>query len=626
VWPLANMEMDRSGHEAYLFPLTIDGPRQEAARGTSGSRFTIPSFVRFVMFGFMIVALAHCLIMWGLIRFSIPYFRRFALVPPERSQYLVGCLGALTIGAALVQYVATTESTFDIGSTWTAVASVATTVVLMVAVLSAIYRYLRHTFKRAARKYDLAFGVALTVITLVAAVFFVAFVRSEGLLSDMRWMSTWISGNPPALVAHVAFAERLIAVFSGVSPAVPLLLLAGAVYLWGVQHLRRPFLPRAVDIKAQLIKIECAIDKSRQAAEELCGSLGRAMIIALFASACGYTLLFSMARIFGPDGHHFNGLYATALIIVLTLTSLSLVHFVHLWRSLSVVLASVARQPRLLAAFRRLPAAFGSTRVLTTVPRMRDLDELVRRSSELAAKWPPPDVVRPLADISAFAALEKAFAHDCRANRDAVWSRTKTSRLLGRASTHIKDAVGSFWSADRWQSRKRPARELAIAGLTPALATLTRLETPAAGAEPEHADRWFDHAEEFLSLWILLSIRNVLGRLVNGLGIIAGGNILALASYTVYPFQPQQLLFAIGWANIVVAATAILYVLVQIERNEALSAITHTEPGEVNMNATLVLRLVMFVAIPLFTLFAAQFPSIGSWLVRWMEPIQRIVS
>jgi hypothetical protein len=205
-----------------------------------------------------------------------------------------------------------------------------------------------------------------------------------------------------------------------------------------------------------------------------------------------------------------------------------------------------------------------------------------------------------------------------------TWTMTRTWSELNGAATLVADTVRPRWIDEAWAGRPRPTRELAIAGFADAVARLA--PGPVAGpavpaAEPEGP--WFAHAEEFIALRLLLSVRNVLARLVNGLGVIAAGNLLALASYSFYPFQPAQLFLAVGWANMIAAAVVIVYVLAQIERNEVLSNVTHTKPGEVNFNSTFVFRLLLFGALPLATMFATQFPSIGGMIVQWLEPVQK---
>jgi hypothetical protein len=44
-----------------------------------------------------------------------------------------------------------------------------------------------------------------------------------------------------------------------------------------------------------------------------------------------------------------------------------------------------------------------------------------------------------------------------------------------------------------------------------------------------------------------------------------------------------------------------------------------------NKALAFVLRLAIFVLIPLLTLFAAQFPDTGGVLMRWLEPVRKFL-
>ena len=52
--------------------------------------------------------------------------------------------------------------------------------------------------------------------------------------------------------------------------------------------------------------------------------------------------------------------------------------------------------------------------------------------------------------------------------------------------------------------------------------------------------------------------------------------------------------------------------------------LTTKTPGvRTTWDADFVLKVTVFALIPLFTLFAAQFPDLGGTILRWMEPVQR---
>lgn len=98
----------------------------------------------------------------------------------------------------------------------------------------------------------------------------------------------------------------------------------------------------------------------------------------------------------------------------------------------------------------------------------------------------------------------------------------------------------------------------------------------------------------------------------------AGVYILLLLALSVYPFQPQLgirawLMVLLG---IIVAIVGMIYA--QMHRDAVLSYITDTKPGE--LGSDFWVRIVSFVALPLLSLLASQFPEIGGTISSWLEP------
>lgn len=99
---------------------------------------------------------------------------------------------------------------------------------------------------------------------------------------------------------------------------------------------------------------------------------------------------------------------------------------------------------------------------------------------------------------------------------------------------------------------------------------------------------------------------------------IAGVYVLLLLALSVYPFQPQLgirawLMVLLG---IIVAVVGMIYA--QMHRDSVLSYITDTKPGE--LGSDFWVRIVSFVALPLLSLLASQFPEIGGTISSWLEP------
>lgn len=92
-----------------------------------------------------------------------------------------------------------------------------------------------------------------------------------------------------------------------------------------------------------------------------------------------------------------------------------------------------------------------------------------------------------------------------------------------------------------------------------------------------------------------------------------------------YPFLPES---GIRVAFIVLASLcvgALLFVLTEINRDEVLSRIAHTDLGKVTWNSNFIVNLLIFGLLPILALLGAQFPSVGDFLFSWVTPAIRAV-
>ncbi|MDQ6829271.1 MAG: hypothetical protein M3081_10440 [Gemmatimonadota bacterium] len=92
-----------------------------------------------------------------------------------------------------------------------------------------------------------------------------------------------------------------------------------------------------------------------------------------------------------------------------------------------------------------------------------------------------------------------------------------------------------------------------------------------------------------------------------------------------YPFLPESGIRLAFIALVVVCVGAMLFVLTEINRDDVLSRITHTDLGAVTWDANFILNLILFGVVPLLTLLGAQFPAIGDFLFSWVTPALRAV-
>ena len=124
--------------------------------------------------------------------------------------------------------------------------------------------------------------------------------------------------------------------------------------------------------------------------------------------------------------------------------------------------------------------------------------------------------------------------------------------------------------------------------------------------------------EEFVALLYTAFILVVLVR-IRGLIVAVGGMyVFLLAALSVYPFQPQVIIRTMLMVLLVVIVAVVGFVYAQMHRDSTLSYITETKPGELGMDFWI--RILSFVAVPVFGLLASQYPEIGNIFSSWVEP------
>jgi hypothetical protein len=124
--------------------------------------------------------------------------------------------------------------------------------------------------------------------------------------------------------------------------------------------------------------------------------------------------------------------------------------------------------------------------------------------------------------------------------------------------------------------------------------------------------------EEFIALRYVSFIRGVLGHLRHVMIFLALSFSLTLISLNIYSFEPHQSLIWSFTLIFVVTGAMVVGVLVQLHRDPILSRVTGTTANALDLH--FYLRLVAFGGVPLLTLLATHFPSIGRYLVGFLQP------
>ena len=97
-------------------------------------------------------------------------------------------------------------------------------------------------------------------------------------------------------------------------------------------------------------------------------------------------------------------------------------------------------------------------------------------------------------------------------------------------------------------------------------------------------------------------------------------SLFVLLAISSYPFQPAHRLLSLSWVAVLTLVALTVAVFVHMDRDEVLSWINKTPPGQVVLNREFASRLATYGLVPLEGMAAAQFPDIGRFLFFWVQP------
>lgn len=141
---------------------------------------------------------------------------------------------------------------------------------------------------------------------------------------------------------------------------------------------------------------------------------------------------------------------------------------------------------------------------------------------------------------------------------------------------------------------------------------------PTAAPEELSDEKHLQQLEEYAALRYLAFIRGVLWHIRHLLFFLVFSFTLVLISLNVYSFEPHKTLVWSFTATFCVVGFVIVLVLAQLHRDQILSRATGTKPNE--LGGEFYVRVIALGAIPLLTLVATHFPSIGHYLLSYLQP------
>ena len=137
---------------------------------------------------------------------------------------------------------------------------------------------------------------------------------------------------------------------------------------------------------------------------------------------------------------------------------------------------------------------------------------------------------------------------------------------------------------------------------------------------------WLRGAEEYVAVQVVEYIEWVTRHLRMLSLFLLLSLLLATALFSTYPFQPQALVRLVFFFLLLATVGSILFVNAQMNRNDVLSRIAHTEPGKLTWDTTFVINLITFGVVPLLTILSAALPGLRTALFSWADPLLKVLA
>jgi len=492
----------------------------------------------------------------------------------------------------------------------------------------------------------------LTVVGAVVAVSFAVAIGFDLHAHGFAWRPLVEGPRRPAPELTI-FVLRSLPLVNGVSPSAPILLSFGVVYAWALGRLARLRLAHGLSLMTPNDGVDDAVSTpiamilfgrpghtplARPADPEGFTQIERDLLDTIWrpstrpgylATLAGLTffiaILFALKAPSTLESRAGTLLLFGALSLSSVLIAATLLQFGAYWRALDLVLKRIVAHP--------LGHAFAW------------VDGFVREPIEDQVSGSPNDLLRLSAAASRFAELVRTLPPSAAGSawsarvvelaalrdpmleaRDAALSASTTPLAPSEATL----AGGEVLGQKVIEAAEAVCRALELAWCEPGSVASSAHEEPTSSARDPLAPLdgrvdasalgWLRGAQAFVATVIALLVNRHVRQFRYFAYALTGMALLLLGSLSVYAFEPFRLLLTCIWVIMAAVVFRGFWTFIELERNTLLSLIGGTEPGKVTVNATLVLRVVGWVILPLVSVAAAQYPQVGATLSSWVEP------
>jgi len=332
------------------------------------------------------------------------------------------------------------------------------------------------------------------------------------------------------------------------------------------------------------------------------------ILLAAFATANGWPPIHSI------DGAAFDWLFFLSAAFIYTYFSILLLRFVLVWSALHKLLRRLYWHPT--------RACYETLRVKSLPDRPED--QRIR-------------VIEPPTSLTTMEfCLERARAMLRMGDGlsvDAARSATPAAQLVaarGKLEDDIRTAerrlaeVLAAQEKDGWQAAlaKRVDAQQAIASISrrviAILEPVWRLgdgRPPALGAVD---GALLEQGELFIASRVVDFMRHIFIQLRGLAGFAMAGVLAMMLAISTYPFPNHNTLLWLSWVVLLAAIAINISVFVSINRDRVVSMLSGTAPGRFNWDSTIIVRMLLYGALPILALLGAQLPGGLGGVVSWI--------
>jgi hypothetical protein len=471
-------------------------------------------------------------------------------------------------------------------------------------------------------------------------------VLSSLLLLSVLAIYYWVHGRPEAKLdvpgEGLLFFERATSLANGVTPVVPIFLLAMAFFCWGYVQLKRLYLlgpPHVVENPfPETAYFKQVNDRHNQLKDDL--RFPERALKRTGALVAWVALFFTFSRLASHFVPSVEGVWTESLILLgfaglSVLIGYTWLHLCRVWKSTRELLDALALLPTGLGeAFQRIPTGitglFGPYlssgrpgRQGQSKARLERLNQVARDCERVEGHLPkalnpdvtnrPQEMKEPTAAIPA-ATLRKV-ARVCFTLLEHVWSNPAL--------------------AERFAETPSPKPAEAAPAAPPTAVHVEKTVTPVPGVgsstqivediEPKpHPDKlvrdWLTRVQDFVALEVTVYLSQFFVHLRNLMLFLTLAPFLMLLAVTSYPFQPQRLWLLLAATLIGVGTATVIWIIIQVERNEVVSHILSTTPNQLNFHWAFLGRI-LISTVPLIGVIVAASSDASDLVHSLVDPL-----